>query len=323
MRPWIVAVLLIVALGMTGSARAQGGTWSFVLENDLFADTDRNYTNGIALSYTTAPDAVPDFAKRWAQALQRDHNPTAFATVSVGQQMFTPIDIGARRPLPDQHPYAGYLNIAGAFTAVSRQRLDSVNIAVGVVGPAALGEQAQAFVHKLIDGRDPNGWDNQLKNEPALLITYDRRYRSLIDFDAFGLQGDLVPGFGLSLGNVELSGRGSLALRFGTGLEDDYGAPRIRSGLATSGALAGNGTTAYRFAAVEGEAVGRSIFLDGNTFRDSLSVDRNPFVADFQFGAALGYNQVRVAYTFVVRTPTFDTELGRQRFGAVSVSLRF
>jgi len=39
----------------------------------------------------------------------------------------------------------------------------------------------------------------------------------------------------------------------------------------------------YLFAFVDGRAVGRDIFLDGNTFTDSHSVTRKTFVGDLSF----------------------------------------
>jgi lipid A 3-O-deacylase len=43
----------------------------------------------------------------------------------------------------------------------------------------------------------------------------------------------------------------------------------------------------YFFAGAQGRAVGRNIFLDGNTFRHSLSVPKKNFVADLQAGFSL------------------------------------
>ena len=42
----------------------------------------------------------------------------------------------------------------------------------------------------------------------------------------------------------------------------------------------------YLFAGLEGRAVFRNIFLDGNTFTDSHSVDSKHFVGDIQAGLA-------------------------------------
>ncbi|WP_460994321.1 lipid A-modifier LpxR family protein, partial [Staphylococcus aureus] len=55
----------------------------------------------------------------------------------------------------------------------------------------------------------------------------------------------------------------------------------------------------YLFAGVDARAVARNIFLDGNTFKDSPSVDKFPLVADANAGLALTYDQLRISYTLV------------------------
>ena len=79
----------------------------------------------------------------------------------------------------------------------------------------------------------------------------------------------------------------------------------------------------YVFTGLEGRAVGRDIFLDGNTFRDSRSVDKRIFVGDFQAGVAVVYRGIRVALTQVWRSEEFYGQSGRQKFGSLSVSFRF
>lgn len=79
----------------------------------------------------------------------------------------------------------------------------------------------------------------------------------------------------------------------------------------------------YLFAGAQGRAVARDIFLDGNTFSSSHSVDKKTFVADFQAGAAVIYRGVRLAATQVYRTREFDGQPQADRFGAISLSVRF
>ena len=51
-------------------------------------------------------------------------------------------------------------------------KLDTVEIDVGMVGPAALGEPIQTKWHQLIGSPQPRGWGNQIPNEPAFLVSY-------------------------------------------------------------------------------------------------------------------------------------------------------
>ena len=79
----------------------------------------------------------------------------------------------------------------------------------------------------------------------------------------------------------------------------------------------------YLFAGFEGRAVARNIFLDGNTFHDSRSVDKELLVGDLQGGIVLTWRGVRLTYTHVLRSPEFDGQDDSEQFGSVSLSVGF
>jgi lipid A 3-O-deacylase len=79
----------------------------------------------------------------------------------------------------------------------------------------------------------------------------------------------------------------------------------------------------YLFAGSQGRAIGRNMFLDGNTFRDSHSVDSKLFVADFQAGVAIAYGAARLSVAQIWRTKEFDGQDGHDEFGAVNLSWHF
>ena len=66
-----------------------------------------------------------------------------------------------------------------------------------------------------------------------------------------------------------------------------------------------------------------NIFLDGNNFRRSHSVDKKDFVGDAQGGLAIIIGRVRLAYTHVFRTKEFDSQDDTDQFGAFSISAIF
>ena len=79
----------------------------------------------------------------------------------------------------------------------------------------------------------------------------------------------------------------------------------------------------YVFGGAEGRVVGRNIFLDGNTWQSSHSVDKIPLVADLKGGCAVHYRGVSLAYTYVVRTREFTQQVSAQKFGSVSIQCAF
>ena len=57
-------------------------------------------------------------------------------------------------------------------------RLDTLQLDLGVIGPAAGGEFVQNNFHRLIGVSPANGWANQLHNEPTIGLTFERRWRT-------------------------------------------------------------------------------------------------------------------------------------------------
>ncbi len=302
------------------------GTLGFVLENDLFYNMDRHYTNGVRLAWVPDPDtAAPGWSVKWARFLPwfPDEGEVHYG-YAFGQSMFTPRDITRENPPLRDRPYAGWLYGTIGLGLESGRRLDQFGLALGVVGPASLAEQSQKIVHKVIGSDKPRGWDHQLKNEPGIVITYQRssRERGTIMFSKYRI--DFTPHIGGALGNVFTYGNAGVTLRLGQHLPNDYGPPHIQPGLPGWGDLSPMADFGwYFFAGVDGRVVARNIFLDGNTFSDSRSVDKKPLVGDLQFGLVLDWSDVRLSYTHVQRTREFQTQDSNDDFGSIAVSFKF
>lgn len=321
--------LLLIAASASPSIYAASdapGTLSVVLENDWFNGSDSHYTNGFSVGWVPGAAAPPP---QWAVNLARllpwfPQQGEVRHGYAFGQSTFVPSDITVADPPLTDRPYAGWLYASLGLAADSGSTLDQFGVTVGVVGPASFAEDTQKFFHEALGSDDPQGWDTQLENEPGVVLTYQRSWRGPATGGASGPQFDFVPHAGAALGNVYTYANAGVTLRYGTQLPNDYGAPYVRQGLPA----ASNFTTAsdfgwYVFAGVEGRAVAHNIFLDGNTFRDSRSVDKKPFVGDLQFGFVLDWPDVRVSYTHVLRTREFRTQEDNDGYGAVSVALKF
>jgi len=249
----------------------------------------------------------------------------------LGQNIFTPEDTDASALVDDDRPYAGWLYAGISVHAeTTRQRngltidvLDSVELDLGIVGPESFAADVQNGYHDLIGVSRSNGWDHQLANELGIALIFERKWRPAPwRFDA--LEVDLIPSAGGSLGNVMTQLNLGAMVRLGQSLDVDYGPPHVRPSLSGLAAVApGDDLAWYLFAGVEGRAVARNIFLDGNTFADSHDVDKKRFVGDFQVGAAVVWRGVRLAFTHVFRTKEFDGQRRADRYGALSLSLRF
>jgi hypothetical protein len=305
------------------------GVLSLVVENDsLSSGADRNYTSGIKLAWVSPAEGVPGWLRgsgEFTRPISGDR--PDFWAIAFGQSIFTPEDIEANPAPPDQHPYAGWLYMQLMVgVEVRDQYLDTYELEFGIVGPSALGEESQRGIHQILGAPDPQGWDSQLNDELAFAASFDRRWNPSnlrISIDLLGgLEADLTPSLGASLGTLRTEARAGLAARIGQRIDNDYGPPRVRPSLAGVEHFRGGNLAWSIFAGVQGRAVARNLFLDGNTFEDSASVERNPYVADFQTGLSLSAGDWRIAYTYVWRTEEFETQSARQDFGALAISVR-
>ncbi len=334
---WLAGAALMAALPGVASAQQHEaeskGVLSLLAENDsLSSGADRNYTSGVKLAYVSPADRVP----RWLRATGSftrgiSNSEPDFWGISIGQSIFTPEDINAVPAPPDQHPYAGWLYMQIMVSAEEdrtdgrRPRfIDSYELEFGITGPSALGEEAQRGIHEWLGAPDPQGWDSQLNDEFAFAVSFDRRWRALRLFGDFlgGIEADLTPNAGASLGTLRTEARAGITARIGQRIDNDYGPPRVRPSLSGVEHFAGGPLSWSIFAGVQGRAVAHNLFLDGNTFQESASVERTPYVADFQTGLSISAGDWRLAYTYVWRTEEFQTQPTRQDFGALALSVR-
>ncbi len=305
---------------------------SFTTENDFFGGgTDRNYSNGVRIERVSAADDVHP-ALDWVANripyldLERVDLRQGFA---LSHAIYTPEDISRAIPDPNDRPYAAWLHISATVVASDVDTQDTLQVNLGMVGPAANGEFVQNNWHNIIGIDQAQGWASQLKDEPGIEIVAQRM--QLLGGTAkgalpFGLEADFGAHLGGAIGNVRTYANAGLTARIGFDLEGNFAPPRIRPALSGAGDFI-PGTEedpfgGYFFIGVDGRAVARDMFLDGNLWRDGPRVtDRRDFVGDLQAGVAVHYRDVQLAFTFVNRSEQFVSQNDPQRFGAFSISV--
>ncbi len=338
----LLPLLFCLAASVATNASAAEDPWTInlYLENDLFGETDQNYTNGIRVSWvspdTTSYLSDPEFPA-WVRAVNKnlrffnhlkanlEHN----LVISLGQLMYTPSNVLASELVPDQRPYAGYLYTGFGYHTRSKTQLDSIEIYLGVVGPAALGEQAQDTIHDIRGFDKYNGWDNQLENEPALTLLYEHKQRLFRGPIVGWLHHDFIGHGGISLGNVATYLNVGAEYRIGRDLPDDFGTSAVRPGGDNSAPGRGDprrrksGALIYgihAFVSADARLVAQDIFLDGNTFRDSHSVSKEKQVADLSAGISFLTGQWKASFAWVIRTREFELQPHHHQYGSFSLS---
>ncbi|MBI4985919.1 MAG: lipid A deacylase LpxR family protein [Rhodocyclales bacterium] len=303
---------------------AAGSEIQLFVENDMLARTDRYYTNGIKVGLGLPLEAV-QLPAEWVLDRLAPDGDDVHLGLFVGQNLYTPQSITVGALQPGDRPWAAWLYAGGVAQRVRGKRMDTVEVDLGVVGPAALGRQVQSSWHRLIGSPQPVGWHHQLPSEPAFAVSYLQKRR--IDGNGF----DVVPHAGVALGTVMTLARIGGIVRLGQHMSG-FGPDTIEPGGAMLQALRGAGDVGYvsryewyLFAGVDHRFVARNIFIDGTWFHRSPSVERRPHVFDVVVGASLRIEKLRLSLTRVRRSEEFIAVGGggRQVFDSLNLGWEF
>jgi lipid A 3-O-deacylase len=320
-------------------------------ENDSLLNpitsTDRYYTNGVKLERLWPAERSdthflpglrnPDWCRlTCGKGFRKGSVNTGYA---LGQNMYTPEDISIARAQPNDRPWAGLLylsriaRITYEDTSLKAQRQDRIEVSLGVVGPASLAKQTQILVHSLFrDAQHPNGWRNQLRNEPVVQLRYDVAARWPKEN---GGHADIIPRVQANLGNAMISLEAELKGRVGWNLSG-FGAQTIPAtfvAMDSAQALPRDSTRRRKWLASGNlflragiKAVAHNITLDGNSFaRNDILIRRKPFVTEMGVGGEVNLvGNVWLSYQFVRRGSEFERQRGRdapaQEFGSLTLA---
>ncbi len=301
------------------------GVLTLIIENDKFVGNDRGYTNGVRISYSAPEINTAPIIKKIAghlPMLNKEGNKRIM--IAAGQNIYTPADLTAKAPISDDYPYSGWLYGSVGMFSDSGSILDSATLTLGVVGPSSLSDSTQKIVHEAINTTRPEGWDNQLKDELGAVLSFERKWRNIYEIQPLNLDFDIIPHAGANLGNVHTNALTGAIFRIGKDLPSDYGPARISPNMPGSDYFVPNRNFSwYLFSAFDARIVARNIFLDGNTFSESQSVDKNRFVNSAQFGFALTYDDTRISYTHIFMSKEFKSQKEAPQFGGITISRRF
>ena len=295
-------------------------------ENDFWVigGTDRYYTNGLFMDvrYNHAPECgslmrMLGMAIGMAEDCGATTDDTYGYGYSVGHLIFTPADIEDPEPQFTDRPWAGYL-----YGAVSFQRdhtvndlsvYDTLDLQLGVIGEVSGAAGVQIKWHKFIGEERPNGWDNQLPDEPAFLVKFKREWPAwrewrVTDFDTHLRLRPFIEG---QAGTVALRAKAGLETRIGHNMKDDP----LRGDWS-----AADKPTWFAFMNVNGSAVAHNIFLASNVFRNSLSVPQKHFVAELKYGVTVQWKRFFLTFSEIWQSKEFSNQPKGHRYGAVRLT---
>jgi lipid A 3-O-deacylase len=344
----VLSLFCILVEAATKKPPHESWTFTFHYENDLFANTDRLYTNGIKLSWVS-PELQWFEDLEWMQKkgvmqatinqvidllpFSEDKSRQRHLAFSLGQKMFTPEDISRSDLVDDDRPYAGWLYGSTAFHSKTYQRLDTFEIQLGLTGDLSFAKEAQDLVHSVRGIKKAQGWDEQIDTELGFALVYDRKQRLIPRHDFYEQWGlDFIVHAGGAAGTVFTDINAGFEFRLGWNLPTDFGTALIRPAGETN-APTDTSDPRYKrdrqafsfhfFASTNGRLVIRDIFLDGNTFSNSHQVDKKLLVGDMVVGVSLIYKKFKISYAQVLRTKEFDLQSSSQYFGSINISYTY
>lgn len=146
---------------------------SLTLENDLFSNTDRYYTNGVRIRYSSPSLA---FWRINSILPVSRKGSMEYNSIELNHEMYTPFTTKLPPVLKDDRPYASalYVRFIRKSGNPDKGLEQEASVDIGVIGKASLGGLLQRGVHAGIpDNDEPLGWETQIANDLILNYKYE------------------------------------------------------------------------------------------------------------------------------------------------------
>jgi len=207
---------------------------------------------------------------------------------AAGQRIYTPRHKKINPPDPKERPYSGLVFFRRMWSEPAGDaRILRYGFDAGLVGPSAHGKEVQCGVHELLGQSCPLGWGHQLPDEPG-----GNARAELIDLSQFSILG------------LYARREDSVLLQVGT----------FNTDLRVESTVTGEAHGLHIFAGPAFTVVFRDITLDGSTWEDSPSVEKEMFVSELRGGFGFTVMGLKTTWEIVVKTPQYKGQ-GSYNYG--------
>ncbi len=324
------------------------GYLTIYLDNDLFAGSDRDYTNGVRMSWISENRDISQLGsvQRMLRRISGDSDSfdtfqkiTGFRDpndlqynygISLTQLMFTPEDSSSYTQPPDERRYAGWLGLGFSLHVKDDRILNSVEFTIGTTGPNSLAENSQDFIHSILGNEKFNGWDDQIPNEITADLSFVQKRRAdFVNWHYGAFRMDGLTEWGMRLGTFRTSAHAGGFFRAGFNLPPDFSDPRLSDTayshryFDSDDPYVGNWSV-YLLFGTTGRAIAHDATLDGPLFSSfDTGIHREPFVGEVFAGAGIRYRDVELSYVHTWRTREYKEQADAADFGSVALRVRF
>lgn len=120
-------------------------------DNDFFTLTDRYYSSGLYLTYTS----------RLKKGIGRGQEQLSF---SIGQEVYTPSNIITTNIAEQDRPYVGFLGLKTRWSTVTHAHGWDASLLLGIAGNNSGAGGFQRFYHNIFVVSDPPVWVGEMDN---------------------------------------------------------------------------------------------------------------------------------------------------------------
>lgn len=311
-----ISSLLICLLAINYSfAQSPVNEAGFQTDNDsyLAQGSDRYYTNGIFLYFRHALKIKDQDTARLKNKI---------LGFEAGQKMYNPQ--GGNIPAPEyvDRPFAAYLYVGSTLNLLySNESNLKLGAQAGIVGPAALGHEAQDVIHRWLGFYPPTGWQYQVTDGAELNLSAE--YNKLL---TRGKSADLTFNSYGNLGNGFTGAGAGLMIRAGN-FNQLFNSVSTQS---TASRLTGKPMHRHEFFAYYKPALNYVAYdatIQGSLFKqhtaNEITLDREPVILSNQLGVAYTANHWVIDASATFHTKDVKEMFQAHQWASVTLLYRF
>jgi hypothetical protein len=284
------AFLAVLALATGVAAAEPGPRWYLQVDNDVVAGTDRWYTSGVRIARVAPAGPVET---EWG----------------ILQEIFTPEAKYWAPGIDDRAPTARLLAY-GARHWLEPAAFTTVEVALGVRGPSALGEETTDAVHKIISAPKVD-WSRQESDRFDGHVAAVRTLQ-LSDFHVH---------FGGVVGTEQVFAHAGLEWRFGAPAARAASSPAMRFAATPPPAAGEGGWGGFIGANVRG--VARNAMIRVNYDPAGPEIEPRRAVGRAMAGVACVQRWGTATFAVAYESKEFDAQRREHTFGSLTVSVDF
>lgn len=313
----LTAVLLFNLSGIYGlKAQEFSKEFGFKSDNDAYLANgqDKYYTNGLFISYRAAANQN-EFKSGVNKKIYQ---------IEIGQKMYN----AQSGFIPDvryvDRPITAYLYLGGSMQWLYESENSlTAGLQIGTIGPAALGKQAQEFIHRITGLYTPKGWEYQLNNEMGLNmnVAYNHFLRR-----SPSQKLDILLNSHANIGNT-FTGMGlGFTLRAGKMnpfLNTAYNRTRIGKGASGNGLKK---SELFFFAKPQLDLIIYDATVQGGLFNNNkgaITFEAKPWVLSQELGLMFSKSRFSAQFSYILKTPEIRSVAKSHQYGSISTYYQF